>query len=288
MLALGETAVLGAFCAQDLALFVLFFDLMLVPFYFLIGIWGGPEPRARDHDVRDLHAGRQPADAGRRGGHRDPRDARRRRARRSSCRAAAAPAVGGQPGLDLPAVRARLPGEDAGVPAARLDARRVHERAHARWSRCSRACCRRSARTGSCASRCRCSPTRRRSIQELLLVIAVASILYGSVMAFTQTSATLVVGYSSIAQLGFITLGIFSLTRRGRPGRGPPDGQPRARGGAAVLHHRAARRARGRHRRPAPDGRARAARAGAGGAVPDRGAGDAGDAGVRQLRRPSS
>ncbi|MGH2979929.1 MAG: hypothetical protein ACRDLQ_09890, partial [Solirubrobacterales bacterium] len=27
MLALGETAVLGAFCAQDLALFVLFFDL---------------------------------------------------------------------------------------------------------------------------------------------------------------------------------------------------------------------------------------------------------------------
>src|ERR671924_2362685 len=41
MLGLGETATLGAFCAQDLALFVLFFDLMLVPFYFLIGVWGG-------------------------------------------------------------------------------------------------------------------------------------------------------------------------------------------------------------------------------------------------------
>src|SRR5947208_8957632 len=37
---LAETAVLGAFCAQDLALFVVFFDLMLVPFYFLIGGWG--------------------------------------------------------------------------------------------------------------------------------------------------------------------------------------------------------------------------------------------------------
>jgi len=36
-LAFAETAVLGAFCAQDLALFVVFFDLMLVPFYFLIG-----------------------------------------------------------------------------------------------------------------------------------------------------------------------------------------------------------------------------------------------------------
>jgi NADH-quinone oxidoreductase subunit M len=40
---LGETAVLGAFVAQDLALFVLFFDLMLVPFYFLVGQWGGPD-----------------------------------------------------------------------------------------------------------------------------------------------------------------------------------------------------------------------------------------------------
>src|SRR3712207_3691423 len=39
-LALAETAVLGAFCAQDLALFVVFFDLILVPFYFLIGAWG--------------------------------------------------------------------------------------------------------------------------------------------------------------------------------------------------------------------------------------------------------
>jgi NADH-quinone oxidoreductase subunit M len=41
-LALAETAVLGALCAQDLALFVFFFDLMLVPFYFLVGQWGGP------------------------------------------------------------------------------------------------------------------------------------------------------------------------------------------------------------------------------------------------------
>src|SRR5204862_4472129 len=37
MLGLGETAALGAFVAQDLLLFVLFFDLMLIPFWFLIG-----------------------------------------------------------------------------------------------------------------------------------------------------------------------------------------------------------------------------------------------------------
>ena len=41
---LAESAVLGAFLAQDLALFVAFFDLMLMPFYFLIGGWGqGPD-----------------------------------------------------------------------------------------------------------------------------------------------------------------------------------------------------------------------------------------------------
>src|SRR5262249_53769199 len=40
---LAESAVLGAFCAQDLALFVAFFDLMLIPFYFLVGMWGTGE-----------------------------------------------------------------------------------------------------------------------------------------------------------------------------------------------------------------------------------------------------
>ncbi|MBV9839114.1 MAG: NADH-quinone oxidoreductase subunit M, partial [Solirubrobacterales bacterium] len=40
---LAQSAVLGAFCAQDLALFVGFFDLMLIPFYFLVGMWGSGE-----------------------------------------------------------------------------------------------------------------------------------------------------------------------------------------------------------------------------------------------------
>jgi NADH-quinone oxidoreductase subunit M len=40
---IAQSAVLGAFCAQDLALFVGFFDLMLIPFYFLLGMWGSGE-----------------------------------------------------------------------------------------------------------------------------------------------------------------------------------------------------------------------------------------------------
>ncbi|HEX6204790.1 MAG TPA: proton-conducting transporter membrane subunit, partial [Solirubrobacterales bacterium] len=50
------------------------------------------------------------------------------------------------------------------------------------------------------------------------LVIALASILYGSVMAFTQTNVRLIAGYSSVAQLGFITAGIFALRADGSDG----------------------------------------------------------------------
>src|SRR3990167_741285 len=37
-----ETGMLGAFSALDLFLFYIFWEVMLVPMYFLIGIWGGP------------------------------------------------------------------------------------------------------------------------------------------------------------------------------------------------------------------------------------------------------
>ena len=43
LLMLLQTSVLGVFCAADLFLFFLFFEVSLVPMYFLIGIWGGPD-----------------------------------------------------------------------------------------------------------------------------------------------------------------------------------------------------------------------------------------------------
>ena len=49
-------------------------------------------------------------------------------------------------------------------------------------------------------------------------MVAVFSILYGSVLAFSQDNVRLVVAYSSIAQLGFIVLGIFSLDGKGAQG----------------------------------------------------------------------
>ena len=43
LLLLLETGMLGVFTAQDLMLFYIFFEFTLIPLFFLIGIWGGPE-----------------------------------------------------------------------------------------------------------------------------------------------------------------------------------------------------------------------------------------------------
>jgi NADH-quinone oxidoreductase subunit M len=61
-------------------------------------------------------------------------------------------------------------------------------------------------------------PRAAAHFQTLMLLIALASILYGSAQAFSQTNARLVAGYSSMAQLGFITLGIFALNPQGTQG----------------------------------------------------------------------
>ena len=37
-----ETGMMGVFCALDFFLFYIFWEIMLVPMYFLIGVWGGP------------------------------------------------------------------------------------------------------------------------------------------------------------------------------------------------------------------------------------------------------
>ena len=63
-------------------------------------------------------------------------------------------------------------------------------------------------------------PDAAADFQLLMLLLALASILYGSVLAFTQTDARLILGYSSVAQLGFITLGIFALEPEGRGAQG--------------------------------------------------------------------
>ncbi|MEX0993065.1 MAG: NADH-quinone oxidoreductase subunit M [Solirubrobacterales bacterium] len=217
MLALGETAVLGAFCAQDLALFVLFFDLMLVPFYFLIGIWGGENRvAATTKFVIYTLVG-------------------------SLLMLAAAVATGilatpegGQVSFafsDL-AQRPLSNGEQEWIFLAFALAFLVKMPAfmlHGWMPDAYRAAPTPVVATlsgvlskvgayGLLAIVLPLFPYATVHFQELMLAVALAGILYGSVMAFSQRSATLVVGYSSIAQLGFITLGIFSLRPEGAQG----------------------------------------------------------------------
>ena len=43
LLLILETGMIGTFVAQDLILFFVFFEVVLLPMYFLIGVWGGPD-----------------------------------------------------------------------------------------------------------------------------------------------------------------------------------------------------------------------------------------------------
>jgi NADH-quinone oxidoreductase subunit M len=228
MFGLAETAVLGAFCAQDLILFVLFFDLMLIPFYFLFGLWGtehSGRPEEGEGPIRP-----QPATikmfiytlvgsllmlAG-------------------AIATGVLAADGGTVDFNIRHLATDPLGSGSQywifwffaaaflvkMPAFPLhgwmpDAYRVAPLpALALFS----GVLSKVGAYGFLRIVLPVFPAATNHFQEVILVVAVASILYGSVMAFSQTSARLILGYSSMAQLGFITLGIFSLRPDGADG----------------------------------------------------------------------
>jgi len=53
---------------------------------------------------------------------------------------------------------------------------------------------------------------------DFISVLAVIGIIYGALLAMVQTDVKKLVAYSSIAHLGFVTLGIFSMTAEGVQG----------------------------------------------------------------------
>ena len=216
-IALAETAVLGAFLAQDLALFVFFFDLMLVPFYFLIGIWGDRDRvAATTKFVIYTLTG-------------------------SLLMLAAAIALGvlstpegGDISFDLATLAQNRVG--AGTQnwifllfalafLVKMPAFPLHGWMPDTYRATPlpvlillSAVLSKVGAYGFLRIVLPLLPDASAEFQELMIVIAVVSILYGSVLAFSQDDARLVVGYSSVAQLGFITLGIFALDPKGAQG----------------------------------------------------------------------
>jgi NADH-quinone oxidoreductase subunit M len=216
-LALAETAVLGAFMAQDLALFIVFFDLMLVPFYFLIGGWGtGERVRATTKFVIYTLSG-------------------------SLLMLAAAIALG---------VLATPDGGEISFALSDLGERSIPEGSQ-HWIVLLFALAffvkaplfplhgwvPETYRSTSIPVLALLSgvlskvgvygflrivlpvmPEGAEYWQELFIIIAVFSILYGSILAFSQDNVRMVLAYSSIAQLGFIVLGIFAFEEKGAQG----------------------------------------------------------------------
>ncbi len=215
--ALAESAVLGAFCAQDLALFVVFFDLMLIPFYFLIGAWGGRNRVAATTKLVIytlvgsllMLAGAIATGvlAAQDGGH---------LSFAFSDLQAHVLSKGSQEWIFLLFAAAFL----VKMPAFPLHGwmpdgyRAMPMPVLAVFS----GVLSKVAAYGFLRVVLPIFPDASVHFQMLLLLIALASILYGSVMAFTQTDARLIVGYSSVAQLGFIVLGIFALRPEGAQG----------------------------------------------------------------------
>ena len=215
---LAESAVLGAFCAQDLALFVAFFDLMLIPFYFLVGMWGsGERVRATTKLVIYTLVG-------------------------SFFMLAAAVATGvltanqtgGSLNFALSALQqvhlshssqdwiflcfafaflVKMPlvpfhgwladgYKSMPIPAVAVFSGIVSK----------------VAAYGFLRIVLPLFPYASVHFQMPMLVLCLISIMWGTLVAFTTTDARMVVAYSSIAQLSFITLGIFSLKPAGGQG----------------------------------------------------------------------
>ena len=218
MLGIAQTGTLGAFMAQDLLLFVLFFDLMLIPFYFLVGVWGdGPDRVA------------------------------------ATIKMIIFTLVGSLLMLAAAIATAVLSADAAGGLTFSLETLRSVPLADGSqyWIFCFfalaflvkmpaflvhgwmpdayRACplpvlvllggvLSKVAAYGFLRVALPLFPDAAVHFQTLILIVALGSILYGSVMAFTQTNVRLIAGYSSMAQMGFITLGIFSLVSDGGDG----------------------------------------------------------------------
>jgi NADH-quinone oxidoreductase subunit M len=216
---LAESAVLGAFLAQDLALFVAFFDLMLIPFYFLIGGWGREPGRVRATIKLVIYTlvgsllmlaaaiatGVLAAQNG--GGH---------ITFVLSQLHASALGTGSQEWIFLffaAAFLVKMPAFPLhgwmpdGYRAMPIEVLMVFSGVLSKVGA-----------YGFLAIVLPLFPRAAVHFQTLMLVIALASILYGSLQAFSQTDARLIAGYSSVAQLGFITLGIFALNPQGAQG----------------------------------------------------------------------
>ncbi len=223
-LGLAQSAVLGAFCVQDIALFVAFFDLMLIPFYFLVGMWGSGQAGRESDRVR------------------------------ATTKLVIYTLVGSLFMLAAAVATGVLASSTHGTPLTFV----ISSLKHLPLSHSTQdwifACfalaflikmplvpfhgwladaykampipavavfsgvVSKVAAYGFLRIVLPLFPYASVHFQNVILLISLVSILWATAAAFTTPDARLVVAYSSVAQLSFITLGIFSLRSQGAQG----------------------------------------------------------------------
>jgi len=214
---LAQSAVLGALCAQDLLLFIVFFDLMLVPFYFLVGMWGQRNPIAAVTKlVIYTLVGSLLMLVG--------------------VIAVAVLSSGSSMTFSIPELTSTYSHLDPGTQkwiflcfAAAFLIKMPIFPLHGWMPDGYRAMpipvlimfsavLSKIAAYGFIRIVLPVLPDASIYFQQSMLVLGVISVIYGSVMAFSTKNVRLIVGYSSLAQLGFILIGIFTLNQDGVQG----------------------------------------------------------------------
>jgi NADH-quinone oxidoreductase subunit M len=216
LMLLLEAMIIGTFAAQDVLLFYVLFEAMLVPMYFLIGLYGGPQRRyaAVKFLLYNLLGGLimlaaviglyvQSVDAG-----------------QPSFLLADLVA------LDVPvdiqrwlflgfmfafAIKAPLWPFHTWLPDAAAEA----TPANAAYLS---GVMDKVGTFGMIALVLPLFPDATREFAPVVVVLAVISILYGALLAVGQTDMKRLIAYTSISHFGFIVLGIFALTSQGVAG----------------------------------------------------------------------
>ena len=196
-------SVVGVFTAQDLLLFYAFFEAMLIPLYVLIGVWGGPgRLGATIKFVVYTVAG-------------------------SLLMLAAIVVYGLQQGtfdltrdghelerLALPRLRDRLRGQGAALAVPRLAPGRL-PRVAVRGAGLLSGVISKVAAYGFLRIAIAKFPEPTHDFRVPILVLASIGLVYGSLLAFRSPDIRGVVAYSSLAQMGLITFGLFAFNDLG-------------------------------------------------------------------------
>ena len=216
-----QVGMLGVFMSLDFFLFYMFWEVMLVPMYFLIGVWGSDRRlyAAIKFFLYTLvgsvlmllgilalyfkaRCGAYTFDM-------------------PTLLASAAQFDTHTQVLLFWALLLRLCHQGADVPVPHLAAGCAHRSAHGRLRHPGR----RPAEDGhvrihpllAAAAAARIAAARHK-IVTIMLVLSIIGIIYGALVCMMQKDMKKLIAYSSVSHLGFCTLGIFALTPHGLSG----------------------------------------------------------------------